>query len=53
MTKIEINAGRSSQATRLNRKEFTYEAIYLSPALLAKINIKEITRVDQAQLELY
>jgi DNA adenine methylase len=39
LTKIEINAGRSSQATLLNRKEYTYEAIYLSPSLLQKIDI--------------
>jgi DNA adenine methylase len=39
LTKIEINAGRSTQATLLNRKEFTYEAIYLSSALLQKIDI--------------
>ena len=39
LTKIEINAGRSTQATLLNRKEFTYEAIYLSPSLLQKIDI--------------
>ena len=39
LTKIEINAGRSTQATLLNRKEYTYEAIYLSSSLLQKIDI--------------
>ena len=39
LKKIEINAGRSTQATLLNRKEYTFEAIYLSPALLQKIDI--------------
>jgi len=39
LTKIEINAGRSTQATLLSRKEYTYESIYLSPALLQKIDI--------------
>ena len=39
LTKIEIKAGRSTQATLLNRKEYTYEAIYLSPSLLQKIDI--------------
>jgi len=39
LTKIEVNAGRSTQATLLNRKEYTFEAIYLSPALLQKIDI--------------
>ena len=39
LIKIEINAGRSTQATLLNRKEYTYEAIYLSPILFQKIDI--------------
>ena len=39
LTKIEINAGRSTQATLLNRKEYTYEAIYLSPVLCQRIDI--------------
>ena len=38
-TKIEINTGRSTQATLLNRKEYTYEAIYLSSSLIQKIDI--------------
>ena len=42
LTKIEINAGRSSQATLLNRSEITYEAVYLSPALISKIDLQEI-----------
>ena len=41
LTRIEINAGRSTQATLLNRKEYTYEAIYLSPGLVKKINISK------------
>ncbi|MFT4205113.1 MAG: DNA adenine methylase [Chitinophagaceae bacterium] len=43
LTKIEINAGRSSQATLLNRNEITYEALYLSPALTDKIDLQKIT----------
>lgn len=43
LTKIEINAGRSSQATLLNRNEITYEALYLSPALTSKIDLQKIT----------
>lgn len=34
---IEIDAGRSSQATLLGRDHVTYESIYLSPALIARI----------------
>jgi DNA adenine methylase len=41
LKKIEVNAGRSTQATLLNRKEYTYEAIYLSPALLKKIDVSK------------
>jgi DNA adenine methylase len=40
LTKIEINAGRSTQATLLNRNELTYEAVYLSPALVGRIDWK-------------
>lgn len=43
LTKIEINAGRSSQATLLSRNEITYEALYLSPALTSKIDLQIIT----------
>jgi DNA adenine methylase len=53
LVKIEINAGRSSQATLLNRKEFTYEAVYLSPALVDIINLNEISSLQNSQLELY
>ncbi|MDR2906987.1 MAG: hypothetical protein LBU91_03230, partial [Bacteroidales bacterium] len=42
LTRIEINAGRSTQATLLNRKEYTYEAIYLSPALMKNIDGQKI-----------
>ncbi len=37
LTKIEINAGRSSQATLLNRHEITIESLYLSPYLSKEI----------------
>jgi len=43
LTKIEINAGRSTQATLLNRKEFTYEAVYLSPSLIKRVDLQKIT----------
>lgn len=44
LTKIEVSAGRSSQATLLSRKEITYEAIYLSPALVYKIDLQKGNR---------
>jgi DNA adenine methylase len=53
LTKLEISAGRSSQATLLNRKEYTFEVIYLSPALLQKINLLEINHSSPKQGELF
>lgn len=53
LTKIEINAGRSSQATLLNRNEITYEAIYLSPALVAKIDLQQLTGKQIYQTDLF
>jgi DNA adenine methylase len=35
--RLEINAGRSSQATLLGRRAVTYESLYLSPALYAQV----------------
>lgn len=49
LTKIEINAGRSTQATLLNRKEFTYEAVYLSPSLVKRINLNLTDRKEKYQ----
>jgi DNA adenine methylase len=39
LTHIEINAGRSSQATLLGRSARTYESLYLSPALAAQFGL--------------
>lgn len=53
LEKIEINAGRSSQATLLSRNEITYEVIYLSPALVAKVDMnKELEKLN-FQTELF
>lgn len=35
---IEIAAGRSSQATLLGREDHTYESLYVSPALIQRLN---------------
>ena len=40
LMRIELNAGRSSQATLLGRNHVTYEAIYLSKALTKRLNIR-------------
>lgn len=34
LVRLEIKAGRSSQATLLGRRDITYESLYLSPALV-------------------
>jgi DNA adenine methylase len=38
LTKIEVDAGRSSQATLLGRNHTTFESVYLSKALVQKLD---------------
>lgn len=40
LTRIELEAGRSSQATLLGRNEVTYESLYLSHALTDRLSHK-------------
>ena len=40
LTLLEIEAGRSSQATLLGRDEQTIESLYLSPALATELGVK-------------
>jgi DNA adenine methylase len=42
LTLMEINAGKSSQATLLGRDEDTVESLYLSPALVARISNRSV-----------
>jgi DNA adenine methylase len=37
---VELEAGRSSQATLLGREEVTVESLYLSPTLAEKLNLR-------------
>ena len=37
---VELDAGRSSQATLLGRDEVTVESLYISPALAARLNLR-------------
>ena len=37
---IELDAGRSSQATLLGRSEVTVESLYLSPALAGSLHLR-------------
>lgn len=46
LTRIEVKAGRSSQATLLGRAETTYESLYLSPAVLERQPQVRMTQLD-------
>lgn len=46
---IEINAGRSTQATLLGRIDNTFESLYISPALLDKLECKTHKPFKQKQ----
>ncbi|MBC7427687.1 MAG: DNA adenine methylase [Bacteriovorax sp.] len=45
--KVELNAGRSSQATLLGRDDVTIESLYLSPALMRKEVKKKIKKTSK------
>jgi len=47
---IEINAGKSSQATLLGKSAITYESVYLSKALLKRVS--SVPSANEEQLEL-
>lgn len=51
LEKVELHAGRSTQATLLGRDDITIESLYLSPALLAKTK-KATNEKSVAQLDL-
>ena len=54
LTLVELEAGRSSQATLLGRDEVTVESLYLSPALVAQLEARPTLycrrEADQMQL---
>lgn len=47
LTHKELNAGRSSQATLLGRRATTYEALYLSPALVERLGTPTTPPIQQ------
>lgn len=54
LTKIEIDAGRSSIATLHSRNEKTFEALYLSKSLCSKIDINGLTKqISQEETTLF
>jgi DNA adenine methylase len=52
---IEVHAGRSSQATLLGRNHDTYESLYISPALISRLNAHDsrLSSVGQTPLFVY
>lgn len=42
LARVELNAGRSSQATLLGRDEVTYESLYLSSALMNRLSRQSV-----------
>lgn len=49
LTRIEIEAGRSTQSTLLGLKEITYESLYLSPALTQQLSFKPVNHHSATQ----
>jgi DNA adenine methylase len=49
LTRIELDAGRSSQATLLGRAERTYESLYLSPALIERLKLSPAISLPQSK----
>ena len=49
---IELKAGLSSQETLLGRVAVTYESLYLSPALVRRLGMHQITEVNNKALDL-
>ena len=53
LTRIEINAGRSSQATLLGRNHTTFESVYLSKALVKRLNYNiDVIFKDDAETQI-
>jgi len=48
--RMEIEAGRSTQSTLLGKRDITYESLYLSPALVEKLNVDQ-KEIDTFQTE--
>lgn len=51
LTRIEIVAGRSSQSTLLGRDEITYESLYLSEALVQRLEYLPAYRPQASSLQ--
>lgn len=51
LTRIEIEAGRSSQSTLLGLEETTYESLYLSPSLMHRLAFKSSNHHQTSSLQ--
>lgn len=51
LTRVEINAGRSTQSTLLGKAQVTYESLYISSALTARLDppFDKIAQVERCQ----
>lgn len=49
---LQIHAGRSSQATLLGNNHKTVESLYLSPALVGRLDIQECDLQERPQIQL-
>ncbi len=47
---LEINAGRSAQATLLGKQETTIESLYISPALRKRLSVVSIKPIQSSQM---
>jgi DNA adenine methylase len=52
LTRIEINAGRSTQATLLGRQAYTIESLYLSPSLIARTEGTKVSKLTSSTVTL-
>jgi hypothetical protein len=50
LTRIEIEAGRSSQSTLLGLHEVTFESLYLSPALMERLDFKPVAQMERGDV---
>lgn len=48
---IEINAGRSTQATLLGREDVTFESLYISPALKKRLGVQKEEKGSRRNLK--
>jgi DNA adenine methylase len=53
LTRVALNAGRSSQATLLGRDDVTIESLYLSASLMEKTSSAKSSKTQEVQLAMF